>query len=591
MNPSISIRRASLTALPGIALALLLVGCGGGGGSGAVQTARSYSFASGGQTFAMSVDSSGRFTVFARDAAALPGGAGGQGTFAGVGAFSAGSDDGTVQFNGTVAGDGSSATGTVKSNGQALFAFTATSLSTRSTASGLAGTYTGASGSDTVLLTVDAATSHATLWARIGGATGGELLAVAGNGTLSSSDGGTAGQLTLNAGVYTLQITRLNGQSLSAQFTLTRITRAKWTFLVFLNAANNLEEFGPLNVNQMEKVGSTGDVNIVVQWKQARCSDCGTPDWVSTRRYFVTKDNDTSTVHSQLVQDLGPNVDMGNWQTLRDFIVWTQQHYPADHYALVIWDHGAGWLQTRGNRLHVPPRAVSIDDSTNHEIETWQLPQALDVTPKMDMVIFDASLMQMVEVLYEMRNSTAWVVGSEESPPGEGYPYDTFLSDLVQNPNMSASQFGAQIVSRTLEFYGPSGNNTQSEVDMSKMQNMADKLNTFADTLLAHVADSKTAMQDARNNAQNYAYPENKDLWDYAAIIQAETAAADLKSAAAGVQQAIAAAVVAERHGSINGKSHGLAVYVPDPANFDPRYANLALARVTDWPRWLQNQP
>src|SRR5204863_591509 len=158
---------------------------------------------------------------------------------------------------------------------------------------------------------------------------------------------------------------------------------------------------------------------------------CGNPDWLGTRRYYVTKDNNTQAISSTLLEDMGTGVDMGSWQTLRNFVLWGEDQYPADHYALVIWNHGAGWLPTKaaGNKLSVPPRAVSIDDSTNNEIETWQLPQAMVVQAQgarhpLDILIFDASLMQMAEVAYEVKDvivgpaAPGVMVGSEESPPG-----------------------------------------------------------------------------------------------------------------------------------------------------------------------------
>jgi hypothetical protein len=346
-------------------------------------------------------------------------------------------------------------------------------------------------------------------------------------------------------------------------------------------------------VNQMEKIGSTSNVNMVVQWKQANGVDITPPEWVGTRRYYITKDSNTSAVNSQLVQDMGQNIDMGDWRELRNFVAWSQQRYPADHYALVIWNHGAGWRPTKAagsNRIRQFPRSVSIDDSTNNEIQIWQLPQALDVTPKLDMVIFDASLMQMTEVAYEMRNSAQYVVGSEESPPGEGYVYDTFLDDLVANPNMSAVEFGNLIVNTTLDNPYQS-NQTQSNIDLSKMQGVADALDAFAASLQIHKSDSSTAIINARQQAQSYAYPDNKDLWDYAERIKNGTSATDLKNAATNLQSALSAARLSERHGSGNADSHGLAIYVPSPLSYLQSYANLALARNTAWDTWVQSQP
>jgi hypothetical protein len=577
-----------------VLLAAMLIGCGGGGGGGGtVNTSRSYLFTGGGQTVALTVDADNRFTIFAKDPAKIPSGAGGQGTLGTNGQFTAQGDDVTVQFSGSVPRDGSAATGTVTKSGANAVLFTAAPVTARgATPSGFAGSYQGTSGTTAAYLTVDT-TSHATLYVNANGTTGGGLLNLDAGGVLTSADGSIAARLTPSGQSFTLAVTKLNGANVNISLTVNRSSRARWTFMVFLNGANDLQEFGPLNVNQMEKVGSTPDVNMVLQWKQANCATCGDPEWVGTRRYFIKKDSDTNNVSSQLLQEMGSGVDMGDWRTLRSFVTWAQQNYPADRYALVIWNHGAGWRNTRagGGRTYTFPRSVSIDDENRTEIQTWDLPQALNVTPKLDLLIFDASLMQMAEVAYELRNTAAYMVGSEESPPGEGYVYDTFLRDLVSNPAITPRQFGTQVVNRTLEAYGNDNNLTQSNVELAKMDAVAASLSAFGASLQNHIADSRTVMQNARSNAQHYAYFDNKDLWDYAELIKTGTAAADLKTAATNVQNAIAAATVAEKHGTTNGKSHGMSIYVPSPTNYLSTYANLAIARATSWPQWLQNQP
>ncbi|MEP6755194.1 MAG: clostripain-related cysteine peptidase [Chthonomonadales bacterium] len=587
-------RVGTLLSICGAIITLAVSGCGGGGGGGPVSFAgRTYSFASGNSHLVISFGADKRFTIFANDSALLPGGEGAQGNLGTGTNFGVTSADGTATFSGAVSNDASTVSGSFTLPGHAANSYVATFLpGLGTTPSNLAGTYSGTSGPATAILTV-AATNEITLFANVSGQTGGGLMTLGPTGGLANADNSTLGTLTNVGGVYTLVLAKLNGVNVNATITLTVNRQAKWTFLVYLNAANNLEQFGPLNFNQMEKVGSTSDVNMVCQWKRATCFDCGTPDWVSTRRYFVTKDNDTSAVHSTLVQDMGAAVDMGDWHTLRNFIQWGQQNYPADHYALVIWNHGAGWRDTRAvrDKMNNALRSVSIDDATNNEIQTWQLPNALDVTPQMDMVIFDASLMQMLEVAYEIRNSAKLVVGSEESPPGEGYVYDTFLTDLVQNPAMSAIQFGTQIVNRTIEAYGTNNNITQSELDLSKMQGVGTTLDAFAAALILHKTDSAAVETSARQNAQSYAYPENKDLWDYADLIKSGTTFQDLKDAASNVQTAIANARIVEKHGTINGNSHGLAIYVPSAGGYRSTYSNLALSRSTQWGSWLQQQP
>src|SRR4051812_25347735 len=70
----------------------------------------------------------------------------------------------------------------------------------------------------------------------------------------------------------------------------------EWTFMVFLNGNNNLDRFGTTNLKQMETVGSTNDLNIVVQWASEAAS--------TTKRLLVQKSSDPSKVTSPIVQEL-----------------------------------------------------------------------------------------------------------------------------------------------------------------------------------------------------------------------------------------------------------------------------------------------
>ena len=573
-------------------ITLSVAGCGGGGNGGPPQvSSRSFASLSANRPIAISIDKLGRLTAFARDTVLLPNGAAGQGSVSSDGRFVVQAAGGIV-ISGTISAN--EASGIVQQVGVTIFSFTAPLIAPgRSHTSAYSGTYTGSASGNSALLTIDAS-AHATLFATVNGISGGGLINIAETGAFESADGSgaNAGQITVSGADIILRIDRLNGVAVNATITLPPLTRAKWTFLVFINGANNLDEFGPLNVNQMEKVGSSKDLNIVLQWKRANCGTCGSPEWTGTRRYFVTKDNNEQVVSSQIVQNLGGNIDMGDWRELRNFVQWSQQNYPADRYALVIWNHGAGWRPTRaGDRMPSFPRSVSIDDSTNNEIQTWQLPQALSAGQRLDMVIFDASLMQMMEVAYEIREVTDVIVGSEESPPGEGYVYDPFLNDLASNPSMTPREFGTRIVQRTLESYGHNNNLTQSALDTSRLSNLASKIDSFATTLEANLSAVRDGAIFARRNAESYAYPDNKDLWHYAELIKQNTTSTAVKNSATDVQTAISSALIAEDHGTINGNSHGIAIYVPSPIGYLSSYSSLALARATGWDQWLVNQP
>ncbi len=395
------------------------------------------------------------------------------------------------------------------------------------------------------------------------------------------------GSATVTASVDALGLTA------NASVGVQTVTR-EWTILVFMNAANNLEPDSIDDMNEMEQLGSTGDVNIVVQWKRIANYDSTNGDWKTTRRYYVTRDSDPETVHSNLLVDMGNGVDMGSPNTLRDFLQWGVRSFPARKYMVVLWNHGAGWRAFR-DRLNLFARGVSYDDNTGNHIRIWELPLALSVGVKWDIIAFDASLMQMLEVAYEIRNLGDYIVGSEESPPAAGYPYHRILAPVVSNPGISARDLAAQIVTQTINYYNPDStdNITQSALDASQLENVAQKVDVLAQVLLTVAPGNGSAVAAARDNAQAYGEYTYKDLWDYTEQLRARLPSSqELTDAINGVQNALSQAVIAEAHSNRRvNRSHGLSIYVPTPSSYETRYGLLAFARATHWDEWLQSQP
>ncbi len=120
---------------------------------------------------------------------------------------------------------------------------------------------------------------------------------------------------------------------------------AKWTLLIYLDGDNDLEDAGIEDMNEMEVVGSGDSVNILVQFDRIDGEDNTNGDWTDTRRFRITQDSDMDIISSSPVQMLG-ELNMGHPQTLTDFINWGVTNYPAQHYMLVLWNHGGGWRKS-----------------------------------------------------------------------------------------------------------------------------------------------------------------------------------------------------------------------------------------------------
>ncbi|MDG0816803.1 clostripain-related cysteine peptidase [Bdellovibrio svalbardensis] len=211
----------------------------------------------------------------------------------------------------------------------------------------------------------------------------------------------------------------------------------EWNFLVYINGVNNLDSFGAQNINQMEEVGSSDKMNILVQWGSAKNPN--------VTRLLVKKDSDKKNVTSPVVQNLG-GADMGDWKELVRFVEWSNQNYPAKHYFIVVWDHGSGWHIAKANNTGTHIQDISWDDRTGNYMTTEQLAQAMSesakiIGHKVDIYASDACLMGMVEVASEMQTAVQYYVGSQDVEPGAGWPYNTFLSKWSsQIDSLSAKQ-------------------------------------------------------------------------------------------------------------------------------------------------------
>jgi len=373
-------------------------------------------------------------------------------------------------------------------------------------------------------------------------------------------------------------------------------SHGKWTILVYLNAANDLDTYGSINVNQMEQVATNPDVRFVVQWKQSSKVST-TSTFNGTRRYLVKPDQ-TAAIASQLIEDMGTGVDMGIPQTLNHFIAWGKAHYPADHYAVVLWDHGNGWLpEFKKSKRTGPPPAFSYDDQTGHAIQIWQLGEAFR-GQHVDITAFDASLMQMAEVAYQLKGFTDYVAGSEESPPGAGYPYQRVFAEFTDSPDQSPRALSKAFVDGMLA--EPTYVNQkieQSVIDTSQLPGVATAAAALSQALVANEASLAPIIPNLRSTTQSYLLTTNRYFFDSIDLcdqLSGNTSIPSVQSACANYSAATASAVVWEGHNSHSPGSHGLSIDFSPASYFSgvsSDYQLLAWDAATNWSQWLSMAP
>ncbi len=369
----------------------------------------------------------------------------------------------------------------------------------------------------------------------------------------------------------------------------------KWTVLVYMNAANDLDVFSPLNIIQMQQAATaSSDVRFVVQWKQSTKVST-TATFNGTRRYLITPSL-SGGVTSQVVQDLGLSVDMGIPGSLKSFIQWGKAHYPADHTAVILWDHGNGWLPASRGSKTAPP-AFSYDDQTGHSIQIWQLNQAFQGL-HVDIAAFDCSLMQMAEVAYQFVGKADYVAASEESPPGSGYPYQRVLGAFTATPDASPRTLSKAFVDGMMN--EPTYNTMKVEesvIDTTQMANVASAAAALRVQLVANASSLITIAPALRTSVQSYEPTVNRfffDATDLCNQLNMASTSSGVQSACVNLSAAVSNAVIWEGHNSNSPGSHGLGIDFSPSSSFtkvSADYHRLSWDTASGWSQWLAIAP
>jgi hypothetical protein len=386
-----------------------------------------------------------------------------------------------------------------------------------------------------------------------------------------------------------------------------------WTVMLYQDADDEvLEQDVFTDFNEAERIGSTDNVHIVAQLDRFRGAFTGDGNWTSTRRYYVTRDNDLTAIHSQLVADLG-EANMSDPATLVDFATWAVKTFPAEHYVLVLSDHGMGWPggwtdpAPAGNTLERAPLARLVGNAMYLDQVDSALGQIRQATgiDKFDIVGMDACLMGQLEILSTLEPHARYAITSEETEPALGWAYSAFLQALTANPGMSPADLSKVVVqsyivddqrivdnqARANYLYEMGGGNasasqlaqaigkdaTLAAVDLSKVPALMSSVN---DLSYAMQKTDQSQIASARNYALSFtsvfgksAPPAYIDLGSFVQILARQSSNSNLQQIAQQVYGNIKQAVIAEKHGSSKNGATGVAIYFPNSSLYRSPYS------------------
>lgn len=374
---------------------------------------------------------------------------------------------------------------------------------------------------------------------------------------------------------------------MSAEIPSKTAAAKEWTVMVYMNGRNDLWRHVWLDINEMEQVGSTPDINVVVEAgsirrvPDARRLMPFPPEFPPPARMYITRDVDAGRVTSPLIQEA--DADMGDWRHLADFVRWAKENYPARRTMLIVWNHGSGWKPMGFTRA-----GISEDAWTGHSMTTVELGSALAQAGGLNIYVSDACRMQATEVAYEIRGSAGVIIGSEEKEPNDGQSYAAFLGALAGDPRASDEEISRTYVRAFGDYYAPRIGVTQSAVRSSALPGLTALLGEWTDAIMS--ADDREAVTFAKQNAKSFADRDAKDLYDFVRIASGRAKSEEVRAKGEKLMAYIRQDVVIENAvvTQANQHAYGLSIYIPQYNDYLLDYDELAWSRDGKWDEFLR---
>src|SRR5215208_3826565 len=112
------------------------------------------------------------------------------------------------------------------------------------------------------------------------------------------------------------------------------IQKAKWTVMVYISGDNNLEDYVVSDIEtELAPTGSSASVQVVALADRGPGYDTSYGDWQTTKLFHVipSPNMKADLAHADAAWDAAheDELNLGDPQTLIDFVTWTKANYPA----------------------------------------------------------------------------------------------------------------------------------------------------------------------------------------------------------------------------------------------------------------------
>lgn len=202
--------------------------------------------------------------------------------------------------------------------------------------------------------------------------------------------------------------------------------------VLYMAANNNLSSFADHNLDAL-KTGfipaeKSKDILVIYQHIQGK-----SPKLV---RLFKDSAGDIKEDIVAAYEDQ----NSANGDVLKAVLNKINKIFPANEYGLILWSHATGWLpqgyynSSQNNTFFEDPYnnlVKSFGEDRGVEMELKELKAAIPY--KFSFIIFDCCLMGGVEIIYELKELTDYIIASPTEILAYGFPYSQIMNPLFRS--------------------------------------------------------------------------------------------------------------------------------------------------------------
>ena len=316
--------------------------------------------------------------------------------------------------------------------------------------------------------------------------------------------------------------------------------------------------FASTDLSEMMEIALPENVTVVIQTGGAAVWQNDLMDPGKLQRWVYNSEGLT------LVEERD-TANMGDAQTLSQFLDFANTNYPAEKIAVTFWNHGGGSVSGAAFDEIYGGDSLDLTEMYQAFHEVWPANAA---APALELVGFDTCLMATVDVAAVFQNFARYLVASEEVEPGNGWLYSGWLRELAENPAMDGDDLGIAICNtyyEGCEAVGTEGQTTLSVTDLGKLTPLLEAYETFGqEAFVAASEDPGFFAQLGRAAAQSENYGGNTREQGYTNMVDLGHLArqtAWMLPSAQGVCDALEQCVLYQVKGPYRAEATGLSCY------------------------------